>query len=179
MTARFRRTVLLACLCALALPAGAAAAPVDVAPPGSGGAGASAAAVGTAANPGCSAKSMIEFRGNANFRVRHNSLISCSQVNVRIKCSADLFRGNVLFSHLQSRDSNRCRVGSPFSVQRFAPGTQFTQKYRYELTLKNRRQRWAGTTEKCPRRSNERRTLTCRSSHTTLAPTKSVDRISS
>lgn len=180
MSTRIRRTLLCVCLTALALPTGAAASTVAVAPPGPDTKGAFSAAARTAADPGCRARNVIDFRGEAAFRVRHTGLIRCSRVNVRIRCVANLLQGEDRISSERSGGRDRCRVGTPFAESDPYPaGTEFTQNYRYKLTLKNRRQKWSGTTEQCPRRSNKRRTLTCRSSHATVAPERSVETIRS
>jgi opacity protein-like surface antigen len=179
MSSRIRRTLVCACLTALAVPVAAGAAPVQVAPPGAGGEGAfTTAARAAAANPGCLAKSVIDFQGQTRFKVRHTAQIRCSNVNVRVNCFAKLFRGNERISTLQDRGSDRCRDGSSFADSvRYAAGVQFTQNYRYEITLKNRRKQWAGTTRKCPKRTNDRRTLICKASHTTPAPERSKETI--
>lgn len=179
MNSRIRSAILCLCLGGLVLPASATAGTVPVAPPGSGGDGAFSAAARSAANSGCSSMNVIAFRGTPNSRVRHGGRIRCENVRVKIRCNANLLRGADRISSLRSQGHKRCQVGMPFSAKRWPGGTPFTQNYRYKLTLKNRRLRWKGTTEDCPRRSNKRRTLTCRGSHTTTAPTKSVDRIKS
>lgn len=178
MSTRIRRTLLCACLAALALPATAGAG--AIAPPGSEAEEGFSTAARAAADPGCRAKSVIAFRGEARFKVRHLSMIRCTNVRVRINCRANLLHGTDSISRLRSNGRDRCRVGTPFAQSdRYEEGEPFTQRYRYKLTLRNRRQHWSGTTRKCPKRSNERRTLTCRSSHTTVAPRRSVDKISS
>ncbi len=178
VSSRIRRTLICASLAGLTVPAVATGRTIDVAPPDSATTGAPSAASRTAADPGCRAKNVIAFRGEANFRVRHTGLLRCSNVNVRIRCSARLFHEDEQISQIASRDRNRCRIGTPFSdSDQYPAGEEFTQNYRYKLTLLNRRQEWSGTTRKCPKRSNERRTLTCRSSHTTTAPDRSVDKI--
>lgn len=174
MRTRLGRSLLCACLAIVVLPAGAAAA-TEVTPPASGGEDAVSAA---ASDSGCNAENVIEFKGDVPlYRVRHTGLIRCTR-NVRIRCVADLFHGDEPISHLQDRGDDRCRIGSAFSASRRYPaGDQFTQDYSYKLTLQNRRKVWAGTNRWCPRLSNERRTLTCRGSHTTKAPRGSVERI--
>lgn len=183
MSPRIRRTLVSACLCALALPAVAGAAPDEVAPPGGEGEGTFSTAAQTAAtDPGCRAKNVIAFREVTvdRSRVRHSGLIRCSRVNVRIACAAKLFRGNTPISDLRDRGSDRCRIGTPFAQSApYRDGSSFTQKYRYELTLKNRRKQWAGTTRKCPERRNDRRTLICKGTHSTLAPEGSKETIRS
>jgi hypothetical protein len=180
MSTRIRRTLVCACLTALAVPAAAGAAPVEVDPPGARGEGAFSTA---ARDPGCSARNIIGFRedqGQARSRVRHAGVIRCTRINVRIVCSANLFRGTTRISQLRSRGSDSCSIGSAFSESnRYPDGSRFTQKYRYELTLRNDRKRWSGTTRKCPKRSKDRRTLVCKASHSTTSPNRSVETIRS
>jgi hypothetical protein len=180
MTTFIRRTLIGACLAALAIPAAAAASTADVAPPGSDAKGGFTAAARSAADPGCRAKNVISFRGQATFRVRHTGLIRCENINVRIHCAANLLHEDELISHIEAGDRNRCRIGTPFSEsEQYPPGEEFTQKYRYKLKLLNDRKKWSGTTRKCPRRSNQRQTLTCKASHTATVPDRSVDTIRS
>lgn len=180
MSTPVRRTLLCACLSALALPTAAGAAPVEVAPPGAEAKGGFSSAARAATNPGCRAKNVIAFRDQVSVKVRHTGLIRCSNVRVRITCAANLSHEGERISSLKARGSDRCRIGTPFArSDRYPAGDSFTQSYRYQLTLKNRRQKWSGTTAKCPKRSNKRRTLTCRGSHSTVAPNRSVDTIRS
>lgn len=180
MTSRIRRTLLCASLAVLVVPAAASA--VDVAPLGSDAKGTVAPASRAAADPGCEARNLIAFRGSdvPGFRVRHSSFLRCSNVRVRIRCSATLLHGDEQLSQISDGGRDRCRIGTPFSESdRYPRGDEFTQNYHYKLTLLNRRQKWADTTRKCPRRKNERRTLICNASHATTAPNRSTDGISS
>lgn len=180
MSTRIRRTLLCACLAALALPATAAAATVPVAPPGAAAKGDFSVAAKTAAKSGCRAKNVIAFRGTNRYKVRHVARIRCSNVRVRINCRSNLLQGTERISRLRSNGRKRCRAASSYAESdRYEEGAAFTQRYRYKITLRNKRQKWSGTTPKCPKRSNKRRTLTCKSSHFTAAPERSVDRIRS
>jgi hypothetical protein len=181
MTSRIRRTLLCASLAVLAVPTAAANAG-EVAPPGAAAKGTVSPASRAAADPGCEANNVIAFRGSEvpGFRVRHSSFLRCSNIRVRIRCSATLLHEGEQISQIGDRGRDRCRVGTPFSESDLYPaGDGFTQNYHYKLTLLNRRQKWADTTRKCPRRKNERRTLICNASHSTTAPNRSTDGISS
>jgi hypothetical protein len=179
MTSRIRRTLLCVSFAVLAVPTVASAA-VEVSPPGSDAKGAFSPASRAAANPGCEANNVIAFRGSTTYRVRHSGDIRCTNVRVRIRCSASLLHDGQQISQLSDRGRDRCRFGSTFAEsEQYLAGDEFTQNYHYKLTLLNKRQKWSGTTRKCPRRKNERRTLVCHASQTATAPNRSSDSISS
>lgn len=179
MNRRIRSVLLCLCLGALTIPASAAAGTVPVAPPGGDDDASLSTAARTAASSGCNSRNVIAFKGEPDARVRHAGRIRCRTFRVRIRCVANLLQGTERINSVRSQGRNRCRVAMPLSEERYADGTRFTQNYRYKLTLVNKRLRWTGTTPDCPRRSKNKRTLTCRGSHTTRAPDRSVDRIRS
>jgi hypothetical protein len=175
MPAPLRRSLLPLCILALAVPAGAAAAPV--APPGDAG-GSYAATARAAADAGCRSSNLIEFDQvqtlpTPRWAVRHAGRIRC-EVPIRSVCWAALYKRDVKISEISNTGRNRCRVGTDFFGSH-PGGIAFTQRYSYRLTLRDRDQRWAGTSAFCPERRNERRTLICRDSHTTTSPQRSVD----
>ncbi len=179
MTSRIRRTLVCASLAVLALPTAASGA-VEVAPPGADAKGTVSPASRAAADPGCEANNVIAFRGSTTYRVRHSGDIRCSNIRVRIRCSASLLHEGQQISQLSDRRRDRCQIGSTFAEsEQYPAGDEFTQNYRYKLTLLNKRQKWSGTTRKCPRRKNERRTLICSASLSATAPNRSSDTISS
>lgn len=174
MPAPLRRSLLPLCIVALAVPASAAAAPV--APPDAAG-GSYAATARAAADPGCRSSNVIAFDRvqtvPARWAVRHAGRIRC-EVPIRSRCAATLYKRDVKISEIANTGRNRCRVGTDFFGSH-PGGIAFTQRYSYRLTLRDRDQRWAGTSAFCPERRNERRTLICRDSHTTTSPQPSVD----
>jgi hypothetical protein len=179
MTSRIRRTLLFASVAVLAAPAAASGA-AEVAPLGADAKGTVSPATRAAADPGCEANNVIAFRGAATYRVRHSGDIRCSNVRVRIRCAASLLHEGEQISQLNGRGRDRCQIGSTFAEsEQYPAGDEFVQNYRYKLTLLNKRQKWSGTTRKCPRRKNERRTLVCHASQTATAPNRSSDTISS
>lgn len=177
MASRVTRTLIVLSLAGLAVPAGATAAE-GVAPPGSSDAAASTAAVES--DPGCEAKAVIAFKGAPESQVRHVARVRCRDVKVRIRCNSNLLAEGVRISRERNARANRCRAASAFADSGDYPaGTEFTQRYRLKLKLKKRFQSWTGTTDECPKRSKNKRTLTCRGSQTTVAPERSVDGFSS
>jgi len=175
MTAPLRRILLPLSLVALAVPASAAAAPV--APPGGSG-GSFATAAKAAADPGCRSFDVIEFRARTTppqtYKVRHAGRVRC-EVPIRSRCHATLFQGERRVSEIGGRGRNRCRMGSDY-FGAFQAGAPFRENYSFRLTLRREGQRWAGTSQFCPKRKNRRRTLICRGSHATVAPQPEVDR---
>ena len=178
MTTPLRRLLLPLSLVALAIPASAAADTGRVAPPGGSGDSFSAAAE-AAADPGCRSSNVIEFEQRTTlpeprYAVRHAGRVRC-EVPIRSRCHATLFREGVKVSEIGNRGRNRCRMASDFFGKHPA-GTGFRENYSYRLTLRRERQRWAGTSQFCPKRTNHRRTLVCRDSHATVAPRREVDK---
>jgi len=176
MTTPLRRLLLPLFLVALAAPASAAAT-VPVAPPGGSGDSFTAAAK-AAADPGCRSSNVIEFQRRPTvlerYGVRHAGRVRC-EVPIRSRCRATLFRGDVQISQIGDRGRNRCTMGSNFFGEH-RPGSGFRQNYSYRLTLRRDGQRWAGTSQFCPKRRNNRRTLICRDSFSTVAPEPKVDK---
>ncbi len=176
MTTPLRRLLLPLSLVALAVPA-TAAGTAPVAPPGDSG-GYSATAFKAAADPGCRSFNVIEFRRRSTvlerYGVRHAGRVRC-EVPIRSRCRATLFREGVKVSEIGDRGRNRCTMGSNFFGEH-APGIGFRENYSYRLTLRRDGQRWAGTSKFCPKRKNNRRTLICRDSHTTVAPEREPDK---
>ncbi len=166
-------------LAALALPAGAAAGSGSLSQPAPG--GVQATGVSATARPGCSSTNVIEFRDRTvipiarRYAVRHTGRIRCD-VPTTIRCNARLFQGDERISEIGSKSRDRCEIASSFGASdSYPPGTWFRQRYRYKLTLRRERQRWAGTSRFCPKLSDNRRTLTCHDSHATRAPRRHVD----
>ena len=176
------RTLLCLSLAALALPAPAAAGSGPLSPPASGGGEVRSTAVTTAARPGCRSTNVIEFRDRTviplvrRYAVRHTGRIRC-EVPTTIRCHATLFQGDRRISEIGSKGRNRCEIASSFGESdSYRSGTWFRQNYRYKLTLRRKRQHWAGTSGFCPKLSDNRRTLTCHDSHATSAPRRHVDK---
>ena len=164
-------TASLAATLALAAPASAA----EVTPPST-----AAGAFTTAAiDPGCKTYNRIAFQADevlgTRYRVRHAGQANCD-LPMRIRCAADLYRGELLISSIGARSRNRCEMGSDFWKTPYSAGTGFREKYRYRFTLLRERHTWAGTTDFCPRRTDQRKTLICFGSHRTDAPDPDVDR---
>ena len=176
MTTPLRRLLLPLFLVALAAPASAAAT-VPVAPPGGSGDSFTAAAK-AAADPGCRSSNVIEFQRRPTvlerYGVRHAGRVRC-EVPIRSRCRATLFQGDRKVSEIGDRGRNRCRMGSNYFGS-FMSSAPFRQNYSYRLTLRRDGQRWAGTSQFCPKRRNNRRTLICRDSFSTVAPEPKVDK---
>jgi len=177
MAAPLRRFLLPLSLVALAVPASAAAGTVPVAPPGGSGDSFTTAAK-AAADPGCRSFDVIEFQRVSTVprkdAVRHAGRVRC-QVPIRSRCHATLFQGERRVSEIGGRGRNRCRMGSDY-FGAFQAGAPFRENYSFRLTLRREGQRWAGTSQFCPKRRNNRRTLICRDSHTTVAPQRDPDK---
>ena len=179
MTTPLRRLLLPLSIVALAVPASASGATVPVAPPAGSG-DSFAAAAKAAADPGCRSYDVIEFQarttplGQERFAVRHGGSIRC-EVPIRSRCRATLFQGERKVSEIGGRGRNRCRMGSDY-FGAFQAGAPFRETYSFRLTLRREGQRWAGTSQFCPKRRNNRRTLICRDSHTTVAPQRDPDK---
>jgi hypothetical protein len=173
-----RARLMLLCLglAALALPTTAFA----VSPPGSDD-GYTGAVRAASVDPGCRSRNTIDFRAVTStfaptrYRVRHHGVIRC-ELPMTIRCSATLQQGTTVISRISATGGRRCTMGSPFGARKYPAGTRFTENYRYELKLTRQRHRWSATSNYCPRRSENRRILICRDSHSTRAPTVSVDR---
>ncbi len=176
MATPLRRLFLPLSIVALAVPASASGATVPVAPPAGSG-DSFAAAAKAAADPGCRSYDVIEFPNPAlppPYAVRHGGNIRC-EVPIRSRCHATLFQGERKVSEIGGRGRNRCRMGSDY-FGAFQAGAPFRENYSFRLTLRREGQRWAGTSQFCPKRKNRRRTLICRGSHATVAPQPEVDR---
>ncbi len=164
----------------LGAPGMASAAPVPVAPPGLEPSGdVSVAAARNVRDPGCVSRNDIAFLRDApstGFPVRHFGRIKC-EVRTRISCLGRLVHygdgtqpGQVI-ARDEGTGRNRCRYGSGFASSARYPFTDlFGEFFRYTLTLRNERQRWAGTSDFCPKRKARRRVLVCRDAFSTRAP---------
>jgi hypothetical protein len=176
MTTPLRRLLLPLSVFALAVPASAAADTVPVTPLG-GSDGSFAAAAKAAADPGCRSSNVIEFRDPTlppPYAVRHAGRIRC-EVPIRSRCHATLFQGDRKVSEIGDRGRNRCRMASSY-FGAYKAGAPFRENYSYRLTLRRDGQRWAGTSNFCPKRRNNRRTLICRDSHATVAPQRDAEK---
>ncbi len=177
MTTPLRRLLLPLSIVALAVPASAVADTVPVAPLG--GSDGSFAAAATTLDDGCRTFNVIKFDQRTSlpepgYAVRHVGRVRC-EVPIRSRCHATLFRGDVKVSEIGDRGRNRCRMGSNF-FGAYDAGVDFRENYKFRLTLRRDGQRWAGTSQFCPKRKNHRRTLICRDSHATEAPQPDVDK---
>lgn len=168
------RIVALAALIALALPGAASAAVERIAPPG---AAASEGAFRSAAqDDGCRSANAIQFRDTAfglQHKVLHKGKIRCG-LRTQIRCRATLVHlpSMEAISRLEETGRNRCSMGSGFGASdRYSSGEGFEQSYSYRIKLRKKSQRWAGTSDYCPKRKNKRRVLVCKDDFATVAPT--------